>query len=158
MRTTTRRRRLAAALVAAAATATVSLASPVAAYADDESATSTSATSQEQYQTLDDVAQQYHPLGVYTADDGSLTMLALPADTPPADGDQLESKFPAGMNVLGYISQFTKDEEQQLEQEVTAKGWIADNTVDYSVGVSYDAKNDVVLVDTDAPESTPVLV
>ncbi|MCL6737988.1 hypothetical protein [Streptomyces neyagawaensis] len=151
MRITTSRRRLAAVLVAAAATAAVSLASPAVSYADDTDGTAT--PSQDQFKALYDVTQKYHPLGVYGNDDYTLTVVALPADTPPADGSEMQSEFPAGMNVLGYISQFTKDEEQQLEEEVMAKGWIADSTVEYHIGVSYNAKDDVVEVATDAPES-----
>ncbi|MFF4802225.1 hypothetical protein ACFY1U_28120 [Streptomyces sp. NPDC001351] len=172
-------------LAVVAATATLSLASPVASYADDSpspspsasssadaatptdspsaspsaddptptDSSSTSATSQEQYQALDDVVQKYHPLGVYTADDGSLTMVALPADTPPADESQLESEFPAGMNnVKGYISQFTQADLDTLVKTVSAKQWNAD-AAPYFVGVSYDAKQDEVKVNTDAPDS-----
>ncbi|MEV5957532.1 hypothetical protein AB0M11_27830 [Streptomyces sp. NPDC051987] len=153
MRTTTRRRRLAAALATVAATAVVTLASPVPSYADDTDTSSDSQVSQQQYQDLNDVVQKYHPLGVYTADDGSLTMVALPADTPPADENQLESEFPAGMdNVRGYISQFTQADLDQLVNTVSAKQWNADAD-QYTVGVSYDAKQDEVLVNTDAPDS-----
>jgi len=153
MRTTTRRRRLAAALTTVAATAVVTLASPVPSYADDTDTSSDSQTSQQQYQDLNDAVQKYHPLGVYTADDGSLTMVALPADTPPADESQLESEFPAGMNnIRGYISQFTQDDLDKLVNTVLAKQWNAD-AANYAVGVSYDAKQDEVQVNTDAPDS-----
>ncbi|MEU1557661.1 hypothetical protein ABZ517_33870 [Streptomyces scabiei] len=154
MRTTTRRKRLAGALVAAAATAAVSLASPVASYAADTPSASSGADaakpSQAQLKNLDKAIKKHHALGVSGA--SSQQVVALPAGTSAAEKNELSAEIPAGTDVTVKISQFTKDALDKTSKTLSARKWHADADK-YDVGFSYDAKQDKLVVNTDAPAS-----
>lgn len=159
MKTTTRAKLLAGALVAAAATTAVSLASPVASYAAGTASVSSGADagkssqaqpSEAQLKKLGEVTAKHHPLGVTAG--SSKQVVALPAGTSAAEASELGAEIPAGMDVAVKISQFTKDALDETGKTITAKKWHADADK-YAVGFTYDAEQDKIKLDTDAPAS-----
>lgn len=146
-------------LVAAAATTVVSLASPVASYAAGTPSASSGADagkpsqaqpSQAQFKKLDEVIKKHHALGATGV--SSEQVVALPSGTSAAEKSKLSAEIPAGMDVTVKISQFTKDALDKTGKTITAKKWHADADK-YAVVFAYDAKEDKIKVDTDAPAS-----
>lgn len=144
-------------MVAAAATAAVSLASPTASFAAGTPSASSGADagkpSQAQWKKLGEVTKKYDPLGVFGgASQESQQVVGLPAGTSAAEKSKLSAEIPAGMDVTVKISQFTKDGLKKIEKTVLARKWHADADK-YAIGFAYDAKQDKLKVDTDAPAS-----
>ncbi|WP_189145511.1 hypothetical protein [Streptomyces lacrimifluminis] len=147
-----RSKRFAGVVAASTVAMMVTLAVPASsAVASSSSATFSKGPSQEQWKQLDKAAKKYHSLAGALGD-SSKQVVSLPAGTSAAEKSKLVAAIPVGMDVTVKISRFTKEGLDKTEKTLSAKKWHAD-AGKYAFGFAYDAEQDKIKVDTDAPAS-----
>ncbi|MET8760740.1 hypothetical protein [Lentzea sp. NPDC004782] len=146
-------RRLTGAVLAVSVAVATLLALPVASASADTSDPSSPPArelTQEQSDQLNQVATNHSALGVFS--DASVPVVVLPAGTSAEQKASTVADLPAGTNAEVRISQFTKDALDALQVTATDRKWDAD-AGKYGVGTFYDAGQDKVVVQTEAPAS-----
>lgn len=116
----------------------------------DPAAQDTAVLSQAQTDLLESVATAHSALGVF--DGASTPVVVLPAGASTDQKAKAVADVPLGTNAEVTISQFTKDALDTLQKVVSDRKWNAE-AGKYGAGTYYDAKQDKVIVQTDAPAS-----